>query len=211
MTTKGKAAFAALACVLLVVSTSTSCGDFFPSSNAIVAITISPAPAGVQLSAGTEQFSAQGTFGNNSTGDVTGQVNWSSSNSGVATINQAGLATAVAAGVTTITAKSSSASANTTLTVLSVTTITITVASGQSTNLTAGQSVQLYAKDQNGNDITDFVTWNDNGSNLVSVSNGLVTAQATLSVGGTVPITATITGKSGSTVTSNTINVTVSL
>ena len=207
MRSDNKSVFAAFICVLLVASISTGCGDFFPSSSAIVAITISPTNAGVQLSAGTEQFSAQGTFGNNSTGDVTGKVNWSSSNTAVATINQAGLATAVAAGVTNITAKSSSTSATTTFTVLNVTSITISAPGG--TTLAAGGTSQLKAVDQSGNNITDFVTWNSSNTTNVSVSStGLATAGST-TIGGSATITATLPNSSGSTITSNSLTLTV--
>jgi Big-like domain-containing protein len=185
-----------------------SCGNsnFFPSSTAIVAITISPTDAGVQLSAATEQFSAQGTFGNGNTGDVTGDVNWSSSSPAVATISQAGLATAVASGTTTITAKSSSTSATTSLTVLNVTSITIT----GGTSLAASGSEQLTAVDQDSNNITNFVTWNSDNTDLVTVSSTGVASAQSLSVGGTANITATLPGASGNTITSNTLSISVS-
>ena len=47
----------------------------------------------------TEQFTATGTYGDGSTADITTQVTWNSSNTGVATIEAStGLATAVATG-----------------------------------------------------------------------------------------------------------------
>ena len=68
---------------------------------------------------GTAQFSALGTFGNNSTGDVTTQVTWSSSNPSIATINSSGTATAASSlssgtklATTTIIAKSASVTSN---------------------------------------------------------------------------------------------------
>lgn len=204
MRSRIKPVFAALGCILLVVSLSTSCGDFFPSSSAIVSITISPSNPSVAKSTGSEQFTAQGTFGNNTTGDVTGQVNWSSSNAAVATITQAGLATILAGGTSTITAKSSDASATTTLSVLDITTITISVVSG-GTTLAAGGTAQMKAVDQSGNDVTSSITWNTSDSSILSVSStGLVTASS-LTLGGNANVTATF----GS-ITSNSITFTVS-
>jgi hypothetical protein len=75
-------------------------------------------PASPVISAGgTQQFTATGTYTDNSTQNITSSVTWSSSTTSVATINAAGLATGVAAGSTTITASSGSISSTTTLTV----------------------------------------------------------------------------------------------
>src|SRR5664280_2754560 len=96
-----------LAAGLLVTLMAASCGQFFPSSNTIVSITLSPTSAQIKPTA-TQQYTATGTFGNNTTGDVTSQVTWVSSATTIATISTAGLATAVALGTTNITAKSGS-------------------------------------------------------------------------------------------------------
>jgi hypothetical protein len=208
MRSENKSVLAAVVALLLVVLMSTSCGDFFPSSHAIVAITISPTNVGVSQSTATEQFTAQGTYGNGNTGDVTGLVNWSSSSAAVATINQAGLATLVGQGTTTITAKSSDTSASTTLAVLNISSLSISITSG-STTLTAGGTAQLKAVDQNGNDVTNFVTWASSDTSIVSVTDGTVTASS-LTVGGTSNITATFPSSTGSTtITSNAITFTV--
>ncbi len=55
----------------------------------------------------TQQFTATGTFSDNSTQNMTGEVAWDSSATSFATINSTGLATGVFAGSTTITATSS--------------------------------------------------------------------------------------------------------
>jgi len=44
----------------------------------------------------TQQFTATGSYGDNSTADITSQVTWKSSNTAVATVTSTGLATAVA-------------------------------------------------------------------------------------------------------------------
>ncbi len=62
-------------------------------------------PAGQTIFRGaTQQFTATGIYSNGSTTNLTSQVTWGSSNTGVATITSAGLATAVSAGGTTISA-----------------------------------------------------------------------------------------------------------
>jgi trimeric autotransporter adhesin len=197
MRSETKSFLAAFICVVFVTAMSTGCGDFFPSSKAVVAITISPTSGAVKPGA-TQQFTATGTLGNNQTQDVTGQVNWSSSNAAVATIDQTGLATGVAVGTATIQAKSSSATATATLTVSNVTSITVTIASG---TIAAGGTTQATAKDQNNNDITSTVVWSSSNTSAATVSSsGLVTG---VSIG-----TANITATLGS-ITSNPVTVTI--
>jgi len=65
-----------LMALLLVASLSTSCGKFFPSSDTLVAISVSPANASIQLTK-TQQFTATGTFGNSSSKDISSSATWS--------------------------------------------------------------------------------------------------------------------------------------
>lgn len=69
----------------------------------IVSIAVTPS-AGTATVGGSQQFTAIGTLSDGSTSDVTASVTWSSSATGIATINVAGLATGVAAGTATVTA-----------------------------------------------------------------------------------------------------------
>ena len=74
-------------------------------------------PANYSLMAGaTQQFTATGNFNDGTTENVTGSVNWTSSNTGAATINASGLATAVASGSVNITATSGAVTGSTNLT-----------------------------------------------------------------------------------------------
>lgn len=74
------------------------------SAIVLTSITVTPSAPSIQVSA-TQQFTAAGVFSDSSTSNnVNSQVTWSSSNTGVATINSSGLATGLAAGSTTITA-----------------------------------------------------------------------------------------------------------
>jgi len=66
---------------------------------------ISVTPANPSIAKGTlQQFTATGTYSDNSTHDLTTFVNWTSSAPVVANFSDAGLATAVGAGATTIVA-----------------------------------------------------------------------------------------------------------
>lgn len=177
----------ALICFLL-----SGCGNFFPGKNTIVAITVSPQSFYI-LTNGTAQFTAQGTFGNNSTGDVTTQVTWSSSNATVATINSTtGLATGVSSlpsgtklATSNITAKSGSVISNTaTLTVASVHIQSIAVSPG-SQIVTSGQQVQFSASatltdGTLGIGITNICSWTSSNTAVATVSSsGLATAVST--------------------------------
>jgi uncharacterized protein YjdB len=194
MRSEKRSVFAAFVCVLLVVSMSTSCGDFFPSSKAIVSMTISPT-SGLVAPGATTQFTATGTLGNNTTQDVTGQVNWSSSSVGIATITQAGLATGVAVGTTTITAKSSDVTATATLLVSNATSVKVAPATA---TVIPGNTLQLVASDQSNNNISTSVTWSSSDTTQATVTtSGLVTVLTTATPSGSVTITATLGTLSG--------------
>ena len=78
---------------------------------------ITVAPSNPTLAVGgAQQFTASGLFTDGSTQNLTSQVTWSSSNTGIATINAGGLGTAVSAGSSVITAKQGTISASTNLT-----------------------------------------------------------------------------------------------
>ena len=79
---------------------------------------ITVTPASQTISAGlTQQYIATGTYSDSTTKDITSQVSWSSSNTGVATISSSGLATGVGAGSTIISAVLSGKTGSTSLTV----------------------------------------------------------------------------------------------
>ena len=82
----------------------------------LVSIAVTPATSSI-LVGGTQQYTATGTYSDNSTQNLTSSVTWTSSTTGTATISAAGLASGVAGGSTTITAASGSISGSATLTV----------------------------------------------------------------------------------------------
>ena len=90
---------------------------------------ITVTPAGAMIATGaTQQFTATGVYSDGSIQNITGQVTWASSNTGVATINTTGLATGVGPGSATISATQGGVTGSTTLNV-QTTGLTITTAS----------------------------------------------------------------------------------
>lgn len=85
-------------CVFLLTAVLASCGGgggtATPSPAALKSIAISPSSANIPRG-GTQQFTATGTFSDNSTKDITATCVWMSSNTAVVTISSSGLATAV--------------------------------------------------------------------------------------------------------------------
>ncbi len=175
------------------------CGQFFPGANTITAIAISPLNATIKQ-ATTQQYAATATFGNNTSGDATTQVTWSSSVTNIATINAAGLATAGSIlGQTTIQAKSGSVIA-TTLLVVSNKTITSIAINPSNTTLSSGSTQQFSAtatySDGTTGDVTSSVSWTSSNTAVASItSGGFVTAVST----GTTTITATSGSIAGTT------------
>jgi hypothetical protein len=79
---------------------------------------IAVTPANPSIANGlTQQFTATGTYSDNSTQNLTGQVTWASATPATATISSGGLATGAAAGTSNISATSGAVSGSTLLTV----------------------------------------------------------------------------------------------
>lgn len=192
-----------LGLIALSLVAGAGCGKFFPNAGTLVAITISPNNSTIQPGK-TQQFTATGTFGDNSTKDISSSVTWSSSNANAATINSSGLATAgTSTGVsTTVTAKSGNQTASTTLTVSNQTSSGLTIActgcistgtSSFTASLASG-SVTFTATDTNNNIVSP--TWSSSNSAVANI--GSSTGLATLVSTGQVTITAQASGASGS-------------
>jgi uncharacterized repeat protein (TIGR02543 family) len=162
----------------------------------VATVTVSPTSASILVGA-TQQFTAttKDAGGNVLTGRA---VTWSSSNTGVATVNSStGLVTGVAAGSVTITATSEGKSGTATVTVSQVPVATVTVSPVSASILVGGtQQFTATTKDAGGNVLTGrTVTWSSSNTAVATVnsSTGLVTGVAA----GSVTITATSEGKSG--------------
>jgi len=87
-----------------------------PPPVVLVSIAVTPATPSISQGA-TKQFTAIGTYSDNTNQDLTSSVTWTSSNTAVATISPAGMATSIAIGSTTISAAAGAISGSTTLTV----------------------------------------------------------------------------------------------
>jgi Bacterial Ig-like domain (group 2) len=191
---------------LCFVLTIAGCGGFFPSSNSITALQVNPSNASVQPGV-TQQYTATATFGNNSTGDVTSQVTWSTSPTNVATINSTGLLTAATLGTATVKAQSGSVIGSTGVTVTQKQISSISISPlTQTLSLSLGPTtVQFIAtatyKDGSTADVTSISTWTSTPSSVASIST---TGQATAQTIGTATVTATSGG-----VTSNSATITV--
>jgi phospholipase C len=178
------------------------------TSATLKSITVTPTnPAIAPLT--TDQFTATGSFSDNSTQDLTTQAVWSSSNPAVASISTTGLATAGAAlGSSTISASLGSVNGQTLLTVNKVNgTLQSIVVSPGSSSLSAGFTEQLTAQGRLSDgtvlDVTSAVQWSSSATSVVTVSNingtnGLAYAKKA----GSANITATLgTVNGGATVT----------
>jgi hypothetical protein len=177
-------------------------------------LTVSPAaldaiavtPLNPSIDAGrTQQFSANGTYSDNSTGIITTSANWSSSNTTVAMINAAGLATSYAPGTTVITATSTSGSVsgNTTLNVGSAVLDSVIVTPvNPAVVFVFGNPPTLqfvatasYSDGATAN-VTGTANWTSDNTSVATIdANGLATTKAD----GTTTISATYGGKSGNT------------
>jgi hypothetical protein len=144
----------------------------------------------------TEQYSATGTFTDNSTQDITILANWESSDTAVATIDTAGLATTVELGTTTISAEWLGFAANADLLVSAATLTSITITPEQAT-IAKGTTVQFDAdgefSDGSVLDVTDVVNWQsaDESVGVVNtdglstgISAGTTDISASFEVGG---------------------------
>jgi uncharacterized protein YjdB len=101
------------------------------TSATLVSLQIAPSNSSMPAGA-VKQFSAVGTFSDNSTQDLSQSVLWTTSNPAVATINNVGSVNSLITGSTTITAASGAVSSSTTLTISTVKLVSITISPANS-------------------------------------------------------------------------------
>jgi hypothetical protein len=176
-------------------------------------VSIAITPAGQSITKGSsKQFTATGTYSDNTTQNLTAAVTWTSSSTAVATISNAagsqGLATAVTTGSTTIKATSGSISGSTTLTVTQATLVSLAI-TPYSQNISVGATQQFTAtgtySDSTTQNLTTTVTWSSSKTGIASISNasGSMGLAAAVAAG-----TTTITAASGSISAAATLTVT---
>jgi uncharacterized protein YjdB len=147
-------------------------------------------------------FSAIGSFTNGDIQDLTSFVNWTSSNSSIATVSNvistAGAVTGIQPGQTTISALFSGVVGTANLTVSSATLTSITV-TPSSASISVGQTQSFTAtgnfSDGSSMNITRQVTW-DSSTNSVATVNASGLAQGLGA--GTTTISASVNGVNGS-------------
>jgi len=163
-------------------------------------VSIAVTPTNSSIAAGkTQQFTATGTYTDNSTADLTSAVVWASTNTTVATISSGGNVTGISQGGTTITATSGSVVGNTSLTVSApvLTGVTVTPANPSvSLGLTAQFTAIAVYSDTSTQNVTNSANWTSSNNSVSTVSiTGLA---STLAQGATI-IGASFGGQSGST------------
>ncbi|MGC1903298.1 MAG: Ig-like domain-containing protein [Candidatus Acidiferrum sp.] len=163
----------------------------------LVSLTIAPTNSTMPIDA-TKQFTATGTFSDNSTQDMTQLVLWKSSKPSVAIINASGLVSSVATGTTTIQASSGSVVQSTTLTVSTVGLASITITPANPT-INKGTLLKLTATAtySDGSTATPTsVSWKSSKPQFANVrSTGIVHAKKA----GTATISASAFGLTGTT------------
>jgi hypothetical protein len=174
------------------------------SSATLVTIEVTPSHPSAALGT-TQAFVATGIYTDSTTQDITADVTWASSDLTVASVSNAadsrGRATTGSVGSTTITATLEGHSGSTTLLVSGAALVAIAV-SPDTAELAKGTSQAFAAlgllSDGTRQDLTDQVTWSSSDDSIATVSNagarGLVIGGGV----GSVVISATFAGVSGS-------------
>ncbi len=165
----------------------------------LASITVSPAMPSI-LKGATQQFTAMGTYSDQSTKDVSGTVTWASDTATTATISAAGLANGVGAGTATISATSGGVTGSTTLSVTLTPPTLVSIAVAPTTASIAVGATQAFTatgtySDQSTKNLTAMATWTSGTTATATISAaGLATAVAA----GTSAISAASGGITGS-------------
>ncbi len=161
-----------------VTATSTSEGlsatyDFEVTDAVLSTLTISPLLPSVAAGY-TRQFSASGTFDDNTTQNISSVVDWTSSDETVVTIDSSGLATAISSGTATISANFSGESASTEFTVTDAVFASLKVTPSD-LERPAGLVLQYTAtatmSDGTSEDVTEDSYWESSSESVATVSN----------------------------------------
>jgi trimeric autotransporter adhesin len=171
-------------------------------------VSLGVTPANSSIANGLKsQFTAIGTYTDNSTQILTAQVVWNSSDPSVAAVSNAssydGLATAVVPGSVTVTATLGAVSGSTSLTVTPATLVSIGVTPADS-SIANGLTNQFIATgvytDNSTQNLTASVAWTSSNTAVASLSNAPLSHGLAMGVSaGSVIITAATGNVSGST------------
>jgi uncharacterized protein YjdB len=164
----------------------------------LVSLVVTPANSTMAIDT-TKQFTATGTFSDSSTQDITASVVWTSSTPAAATINATGLASSVASGSTTIKAAFGTITGTTGLTVSTVQLVSISI-TPSNPRISKGTSISFtatgtFSDGSTGTNLTG-ISWKSSKPNLASIrSTGIAHGKK----GGTVTISASSSGVTGTT------------
>jgi uncharacterized protein YjdB len=172
----------------------------------LTSITVNPATATMSVNT-TRQFTAQGTYADSSTADLTDSVTWSTGLATIISVSNAagtrGLVTALAVGTDNVVASMSGIVGMATVTVSVIPLVSIAVTPNPLTlpqNLTLPLKATATYGDQSTQDVTTSATWTVADSSVATVGNlGTAAGQVTgLKANSSTTVTATLSGKSGS-------------
>lgn len=144
----------------------------------LTSITLTPANPSLAQGA-TQQFTAMGNFSNGTTQNLTTTATWTSSSSGVVSVESAGqakpgLATALSAGAATIMATVSGITGKSAVTVGNPTLSQVFVSPATNTS-NVGTTEQFrasaYFADGTAQDVTDSATWTSSNTKIATVEN----------------------------------------
>jgi len=188
--------------LVLLFTVITGCGGGGGGSTPKTLVSLAVTPANPSIALGTtQQFSATGTFSDNTTQDLTTSVIWGSSATTVATISNSsgsnGRAASVSAGATTITATLGGVSNSTTLTVTGGATLVSVKVLPANASIVLGTPQQFSAtgtfSDNTTQDLTASATWSSSATSVATISNAAGSnGRATPVSAGTTAITATV-------------------
>jgi len=165
---------------------------------ALVSITVSPADLAVGVGFG-QQLTATGTDSDGATRDLTALASWGSDTPAVATVDPGGFAHGLAAGTTQVSASFGGLSGSTSLTVTAAALVSIAI-SPALPSLAPGETLHLTALGTFSDGLVlplgSGVTWS---SSLLAVASASVAGTVTGNDLGVTTITASASGKQGST------------
>jgi len=154
----------------------------------VVSIAVTPNNPGVAKGL-SQQFTATGTYTDNSTLDLTGTATWSSTATSVATVNSTGLAQTLTQGSTTIKAVSG-VTGSTLLTVLPPALVSIAISGNPSVRLprpNAFSALGTYS-DSSTQDVTTTATWSSSTGvatvNSIGIASPLSVGPTTITAAG---------------------------
>jgi len=154
-------------------------------------------PATISMEAGErESLTAEGTYSDGTTEDLTTEVTWKSSDTSVASVTTAGVVAAIKGGIAEITATLDTVTGSATVTVVKVESIAVSPTSA-TVKIGATQQFKAVAtyNDKSTKDVSTEATWASSDTATATVSaSGLATAKAA----GSANISATFEGVKGS-------------